>query len=63
MYRNYDLKANLDTKLRIRNHSDNLTSYGHFDINNIKGIILTKSNLIKSNKLKLVIKFIYNPTG
>lgn len=35
MYRNYDLKANLDTKLRIRNHNDNLTSYGHFDINNI----------------------------
>ena len=35
MFRNYDLKANLDTKLRIRNHSDNLTSYGHFDINNI----------------------------
>lgn len=35
MYRNYDLKANLDTKLRIRNHDDNLTSYGHFDIDNI----------------------------
>ena len=35
MYRNYDLKANLDTKLRIRNHNDNLTSYGHFDINDI----------------------------
>lgn len=35
MYRNYDLKANLDTKLRIRNHNNNLTSYGHFDINNI----------------------------
>ena len=35
MYRNYDLKANLDTKLRIRNHNENLTSYGHFDIDNI----------------------------
>lgn len=35
MYRNYDLKANLDTKLRIRNHNDNLTSYGHFNVDNI----------------------------
>ena len=35
MYRNYDLKANLDTKLRIRNHNENLTSYGHFDVDNI----------------------------
>ena len=35
MYRNYDLKANLDTKLRIRNHGGNITSYGHFDINDI----------------------------
>ena len=44
MYRNYDLKANLDTKLRIRNHSDNLTSYGHFNINNIS---------LKAGNLKL----------
>lgn len=35
MYRNYDLKANLDTKLRIRNHKNSITSYGHSDINNI----------------------------
>ena len=35
MYRNYDLKANLETKLRIRNHHGNLTSYGHFNINDI----------------------------
>ena len=35
MYRNYDLKANLDTKLRIRNYGGNITSYGHFNINDI----------------------------
>ena len=35
MYRNYDLKANLDTKLRIRNHRGKITSYGHFNINDI----------------------------
>ena len=35
MYRNYDLKANLDTKLRIRNHGGEITSYGHFNINDI----------------------------
>ena len=34
MYRNYDLKANLDTKLRIRNHRGNASSYGHFNIEN-----------------------------
>lgn len=35
MYRNYDLKANIDTKLRVRNHNDRITSYGHANINNI----------------------------
>lgn len=35
MYRNYDLKANLDTKLRIRNHHNNITSYGHCNIDNV----------------------------
>lgn len=35
IYRNYDLKANLDTKLRIRNHRKNVTSYGFFNIENI----------------------------
>ena len=35
MYRNYDLKANIDTKLRVRNHGGNLTSYGHFYIDDI----------------------------
>ena len=34
MYRNYDLKANLDTKLRIRNHKNDLSSYGYFNIEN-----------------------------
>ena len=43
MYRNYDLKANLDTKLRIRNHNGSLTSYGHF---NIDGVTLKVSDLI-----------------
>ena len=35
MYRNYDLKANLDTKLRVRNHKNKLSSYGYFNIDNI----------------------------
>lgn len=42
MYRNYDLKGNLDTKLRVRNHGGNLTSYGHFDV---EGITLKVANL------------------
>ena len=42
MYRNYDLKANLDTKLRIRNHKGDLTSYGYFNIN---GMTLKVSHL------------------
>ena len=43
MYRNYDLKANLDTKLRIRNHHGNLSSYGHFNINDVT---MKVSNLV-----------------
>ncbi len=35
MYRNYDLKADLDTKIRVRNHNGDITSYGHFNIDNI----------------------------
>lgn len=35
MYRNYDLKANLDTKIRVREHKGDITSYGHFNIDNI----------------------------
>ena len=42
MYRNYDLKADLDTKLRVRSHRDEITSYGHF---NIDGITLKVGNL------------------
>ena len=42
MYRNYDLKANLDTKLRIRNHGNQLSSFGHF---NIDGITLKVADL------------------
>ncbi len=42
MYRNYDLKANLDTKLRVRNHNGDLTSYGHFYID---GVTLKVSQL------------------
>lgn len=50
MYRNYDLKANLDTKLRIRNHHGNLTSYGHFYLENVTmkiGKIQLPENYIK----------------
>jgi hypothetical protein len=35
MYRNYDLKANLDTKLLVRERRGNISSYGHFNIENI----------------------------
>lgn len=42
LYRTYDLKADLDTKLRIRNHKGDITSYGHF---NIDGITLKVSHL------------------
>ncbi|MBR6127681.1 hypothetical protein IKQ21_08365, partial [bacterium] len=43
MYRNYDLKANLDTKLRINTHKNGLiTSFGYF---NIEGITLKVSQL------------------
>lgn len=35
MYRNYDLKANIDTKLKINEHKGDITSYGYFNIDNI----------------------------
>ncbi len=35
MYRNYDLKANLDTKLRVRNSRSGINSYGYFNVENI----------------------------
>lgn len=35
MYRNYDLKANLDTKLRVNNGRHGINSYGYFNVENI----------------------------
>ena len=43
MYQNYDLKADLDTKLRINTHKDgSITSFGHL---NIEGITMKISHL------------------
>ncbi len=42
LYRNYNLKANLDAKLRIREHKGDITSFGHL---NIDGITLKVSQL------------------
>lgn len=42
MYRNYDLKADLDTKLKIRNHDGDLSSFGYF---NIDGVTMKVSHL------------------
>lgn len=42
MYRNYDLKANLNTRLKVRNYANNITSYGYF---NIDGLTLKVSNI------------------
>lgn len=35
MYRNYDLKANLDTKLKVNNGRDGISSYGYFNVEDI----------------------------
>ena len=35
LYRTYDLKADIDTKIRVRNHNGDLTSFGHFNIDNV----------------------------
>ena len=35
MYRNYDLKANLDTKLKVRSYNKNVNSYGYLNVENI----------------------------
>jgi len=35
MYRKYDLKANLDTKLRVNNAYNGINSFGHFNVENI----------------------------
>jgi hypothetical protein len=35
MYRNYDFKANLDTQLYVRKHKNEISSFGHFNVENI----------------------------
>lgn len=35
LYRTYDLKADIDTKIKIRNHNGDLTSFGYFNIDDI----------------------------
>jgi len=42
LYRTYNLKADLDTKLRVRSNKGDITSYGYF---NIDGITLKVSHL------------------
>lgn len=42
MYRNYDLKANLDTKLLVRENSGMVNSWGHF---NLEGVTLKVAHL------------------
>ena len=42
LYRNYNLKADIDTKLKIREHKGDITSYGHL---NIDGVTLKVSHL------------------
>lgn len=42
LYRNYNLKADLDIKLRIREHKGDITSFGHL---NIDGVTLNVSHL------------------
>ncbi len=42
MYRNYDLKSNIDAKIRLRERCKNIVSFGHL---NIDGITLKLSNL------------------
>ena len=42
LYRNYNLKADIDTKLRIREHKGDITSFGYI---NIDGVTLKVSQL------------------
>ena len=42
LYRNYNLKADIDTKLKIREHKGDITSYGYL---NIDGITMKVSHL------------------
>ena len=53
LYRTYNLKADLDTKLRIRNHNGDITSFGHF---NVDGITL------KVSQLQLPVSYIHAKT-
>lgn len=53
MYRNYDLKADLDTKLKVREHKGDITSFGYL---NIDGITL------KVSKLKLPESYVHIKT-
>ncbi len=53
MYRNYDLKADLDTKMRIRNHKNGITSFGHLNIDNIE---------LKVSQLKLPKSYLHLKT-
>lgn len=43
LYRTYDLKANLDTKLKIRNGKNGIKSYGYI---NLEALTLKVSNLV-----------------
>ena len=42
LYRNYNLKADIDAKLKIREHKGDITSYGHL---NLDGVTLKVSQL------------------
>ena len=47
MYRNYDLKANIDSKLKIRNFKNGINSFGYFNIEDIT-LKVSHLNLPKS---------------
>jgi len=53
MYRNYDLKADLDTKIKVRNHNGDITSYGYFNIDNVT---------LKVSQLQLPASYLHTKT-
>ena len=53
LYRTYNLKADLDTKLRVRHDKDGIISYGYF---NIDGITM------KVSQLQLPVSYIHTKT-
>lgn len=53
MYRNYNLKADLDAKLRVREHKGDITSFGHLNIDNVT---------LKISHLQLPISYIHAKT-